>query len=67
MFVPLLNVVDGNVEPAFEVNLRSVFLSGGVPAGEVDHNLADVGVLHHHSEETDDHLGARPAENLNLI
>ena len=22
---PLLNVVDGNVEPAFEVNLRSLF------------------------------------------
>ena len=52
-------------------------MSGGVPgrddatlvkpAGEVDHNLADVGVLHHHSEETDDHLGARPAEKLNLI
>ena len=29
--------------------------------------LADVAVLHHHSEETDHHLGARPAEKLNQI
>ena len=60
---PLLNVIDGNVEPAFEVNLRSLFpfSSGNVPggddatlvkpAGEVDHNLAGAMVINHLSRQ----------------
>ena len=60
---PLLNVVQGNVEPAFAMNPRSVlqFLSGNVPgrddttlvkpAGEVDHNLAGAMVINHLSRQ----------------
>merc|ERR1719222_1697976 len=66
---PLLNVVDGNVEPGRD---DATLVK---PAGEVNHNLAsamvinplklsNVAVLHHHSEETDDRLGAGPEHTL---
>ena len=58
---PLLNVVDGNVEPAFQMieekNYPKKFLSRHIPgrddatlvkpASEVDHNLASTMVINH--------------------
>ena len=66
--------VDHNLAGAMVVNHLNIFYMGAIVGHQTSEifsafylKLADVAVLHHHSEETDDHLGARPAEKLNQI
>ena len=63
--------IDHNLASTMVINhLKNLFIiyRGGCSWYSVAYlKLADVAVLHHHSEETDDHLGAGPAEKLSQI
>ena len=66
--------VDHNLASAMVVNHLNIFYMGAIVGHQTSEifsafylKLADVAVLHNHNEETDDHLGGRPAEKLNQI